>query len=225
MLQGRSKHAWGKEIGISKGVIDAMWKGNMPGAEKLVPAINAENMSLTWLVEGSGQPYLVYSSLNDLDAYEYLEALFDEDWSAAYILTDGKTNAIVLTMPGTYFVGTDPTEYKYTVVEIIAGQVGNKAISLLDKHEVIYRLYKKKISSEDMLKINRGQVGTYQLIGKTEAMLDEVEEIQRDKALKVASDTADYETGNDLNDIINDLEKLDGETLASIRIIIKRLVR
>ena len=230
VLHGRMKHKWGKDIGITKSVIDSLWKGKIPGADKLSPAIRAENLSLSWLLEGMGNPYLVNHCTSDEECYSVLDEMYAEEWKT-YIVTDGCQIAIVLTQPGSYQIKDDP--YLYTIIEVLTGNIGDDALNLVLDNVTNKTVFHIETSCSTMNDLIRGNVGTYQLLHAENALLSNAHLIQTkmDKQdqpyLQCAENKASYNLADSVSSTematIEDLRKLDPHDIAHIKAVIKSL--
>lgn len=233
ILQGRLKHRWGKAIGIGKGIIDALSKGKLPGAEKLAPIIRSENVSLSWFLEGVGRPYLVNHCIDDDDCLQLLDDLFAEHWSR-YLLTDGNQVAILLTMPGQYLVGN--TEYDYKIIEVICGPIGLKTLQLINETASKFDTFYLSITGSEMVALTKGEIGTYQILGHPDAILNKHNPLQDGESddmkdqLKVAEPPAEWHPGGgkisseELADV-EAMRHLSRENLAHIRAVIRTLAQ
>lgn len=60
IADGRKPHTWGLSIGLTRGMVDGMFRrGQLPSAESLQIIATAERVNLSWLLVGEGPPYLV----------------------------------------------------------------------------------------------------------------------------------------------------------------------
>lgn len=120
LLRGRKKHPWAASLGISRGTADRMFRGEIPGHETLGLIMRAENISISWLTEGAGAPYLVRWFTTDEEALKYLDELLElQDWTV-HRLTDGeKIDVLILYAPAE--VEYKGTTVRYTEINVIAG--------------------------------------------------------------------------------------------------------
>jgi hypothetical protein len=95
VLRGRAPFRWATWVGLSNGTMSRLKEGGLPDPEKLAPACRAENLSLTWLVDGLGAPYLVHVVTNEDDAAHAIEQLLGEEaWSV--LLVACRTRATIV---------------------------------------------------------------------------------------------------------------------------------
>lgn len=134
LLAGRSPWKWGERVLLSAGAIGRMLKGSLPDPEKLVPAMRVENLSLNWLVDGQGAPYVVAMPSSDREASTWIHEQMND--SAAHLLlvycAEGFTpvihSRVEVMVPN---VGT----YEYEASTIIGGNVaGPEAIETMRRH-------------------------------------------------------------------------------------------
>lgn len=155
ILNGRKITPWAKSLGLSNGDVTRIKAGRVPGPEKLVPICRAENVSLSWLLEGVGEPYMVHHTYSDEETADLVnEHLIDEQWNVQLLRHDSWP-AVVLTQPATMLVGKN--EVAYTAIEIIAGPVGEETFELLQKAK-----HSLQTSLDDltMRKIYAGKLGS-----------------------------------------------------------------
>jgi hypothetical protein len=174
LLGDRKIHPWGKAIGISKGSLESIMKnGGMPGADTLTAIRRSENVNLTWLLEGKGAPYSVNTCSTDQAAAELLDTLtHDESWEVT-LVSDGACAVLVLSQPGAYAI--KDREVEYTIVEVIAGAIGQKTIATLRNNWVhgigVLKMFYVTVDTATLEKIERGEVGTYRLFHALAALL------------------------------------------------------
>lgn len=165
-----------------------MSRGLLPGADTLGLIARAENVSLSWLVEGAGTPYLVRWYPTDEQCREYLdELLADEIWTAVHRLTDGgRVEVLVLHCPAEveYREQTVP----YTEIAVLAGGIGPATLSRLtqlDRHRVTLA------DTDTVAAVATGELaGTWPLLGEG-GLLTTYEEVPRN-TLRVAEPGNDY---------------------------------
>jgi hypothetical protein len=191
LLDGREKYPWGHAIGLGKGTIDGMTRtGSIPGGETLALISRYENMRIDWLLEGKGTPYYVTACATDEMASEvFHETFMPETWEVTLVI-DGDRIAAVLTQPGKYQVkdGKDKDEghqlYRwidYTIVEVITGALGHKALSMVRDRWVeqhgVSMVYIVSKDAHTMDLIEEGELGTYRLCYAPDAVLSSRESI------------------------------------------------
>ena len=229
MLCGRKIHAWGKAIGLSRSVLQALKNGKLPGADKLGPIIRSENLSLSWLLEGIGKPYLINSCGSDEECSELITELLQEQWQRVYLLTDGAQVAAVLTQPGGYdYSGVN---YLYTIVEVVCGVLGQQTLSIIQQQVAPQSLHYLRISSNAMRQLTRGQLGTYKLLNAPEALLKQTPSQEDDTGAAILEHVAEpatpYHGGGEVSSdelaTIEDLRQLERDNLAHIRAVIRSL--
>lgn len=162
LLGGRQPYAWAKATGIGRGVIQSIKKGATPSGEALAAIGRTENCSLTWLLEGRGAPYLVRWASSDEDAADQLRTLLEERWDAAMFTGEsGDEAVVVMTMPG-QFEAAGGQEVNYTVVEVLAGDIGQLAIKQLG-HPNVRSLRMTTVDERTLRNLAGGHIGTWEL--------------------------------------------------------------
>lgn len=158
---GRKLTVWAKSLGLSSGTASRLSKGIAPGPEQLIPILKSENVSITWLLEGRGAPYIVSQCVTAEDMFETLETLVvdePEDWQV-YALGDGDNGVVILTQPGKYVAGNQ--EIDYTILEIISGPFGEDIMGFFAEHKALV----DRRSVEDIKRLRTGHVGNPELFG------------------------------------------------------------
>lgn len=129
VLGDRKKYPWGAHIGLDRGIIERLFNGKEAKGETLAHISRLENVSITWLLEGKGSPYLVNKCTSDDEAADYLGALLDEHGWTAYICETADRTALVLTLPAS-FETKKGEKINYTIVETITSP-GPRSFNLL----------------------------------------------------------------------------------------------
>lgn len=121
LLRGRKASPWGEWVGLSQGTISRLKKGALPNPEKLSVACRAENLSLTWLLEGIGAPYIVHSVASTEEGVAHVRMQIDDESSWRPLLVIAPAGrSIVLHQPGQ--ADTDDGVCDYRIAVIIGGQ-------------------------------------------------------------------------------------------------------
>lgn len=168
LMDGRDKYPWGLSIGLGKGVIDGMTRtGSIPGGETLVAIRKCENARIDWILDGTGEPFIISKVLSDEDGAVLLNELLAESWEIN-LLTDDRRVAVVLTKPGKFKVKDGKNEageqqYKwieYTIVEVIVGKLGPKTMACIQHADCVFLA---TVTEADMTLLEKGQIGTWNL--------------------------------------------------------------
>lgn len=81
ILGDRRQYAWGERVGASRGSVNRMFKGEIPGWELLLAIHEVERVDLNWLLTGHGAPYV---RLTEVDGARLLATPgWDGHWFAA----------------------------------------------------------------------------------------------------------------------------------------------
>ncbi len=121
VLKGRDEYPWAESVGIPSGSVDRMLKGKIPGPDILRLVMLAENVSLSWLVEGVGPPYIVRGFATDEACRAHFEEQLTEPGWHVHLLTDGG-RVRVLVLHGSALVRyRGKKDVPYTELDVIAG--------------------------------------------------------------------------------------------------------
>lgn len=168
ILGNRKVGPWSEGIGLSKPDMTRVKKGGTIGSEKLIPICRAENVSLSWLLEGKGHPYMVQHTHSDAETADLLASYIDdEDWHVL-ILRHSVYPAIILTQPATMLVGKKDIDYR--AIEIIAGPVGSETLGVIKKSSVSD---KNQVDVDEFTarKLYAGKLGNQDIFGDEENTL------------------------------------------------------
>lgn len=163
ILGERDRYPWGEALGLTRGTINRISSGHVPGPEILGSVTRSENVSLSWLLEGIGVPYLVSRCQSDAEACALLtQHLNDEPGWAIYLIACEPDFVIVLTNPCQIVSGSKTVDY--SCVEIISGAGPETVRAALDarKSNPVRRL---SISSKDLQRLSAGWMGNLELFG------------------------------------------------------------
>lgn len=123
VLDGRSPWIWGKRVQLNDGAIGRLLKNSLPDPERLIPAMHIENLSLNWLLDGMGSPYLHWSPLSDAEAAEAITRHLYADDNAEILIahcSEGFTPVLHTTREAEVPKGG---AYSYRAVTIVSGGV------------------------------------------------------------------------------------------------------
>lgn len=128
-----------------------------------------ENVSISWLLEGKGRPFIVHRFDTDESAAGHLERLLAEcpGWNVYEIFSEDGRAAITLTRAGT--IERKGSWIDYTLAEVIVGAVGDKAQSVVRHHERENQMHSITVDNDTMSRLTSGQLGTWLLVGDTES--------------------------------------------------------
>lgn len=175
VLGERKKHPWGQGLGITRGTVDNMFKGVVPASDTLNAISRIENVSISWLLDGKGNPFYVFLCLDDEAAQSYAEdTLVDDGWSG-YLISDGERLALAFTLPAEYEVKGVATPY--TILELLVGNISMAMAEKLQAFPAVRWQYRCTVSSAVMDDILNGQVGTWQLLLSPKFILSNAQKI------------------------------------------------
>jgi len=167
ILGKRKMTPWAKSIGLKAADVTRIKNGHTLGPEKLIPISKAENVSLSWLLNGSGEPYMVHHATTDDETSQLLSThIEDEGWQIV-VLNNPLYPAIILTLPCVMQVSKN--EFSYTAVEIIAGPIGPETLSTLKMQPIAA----SEIALDEftMRRLYAGKMGNQDIIGNAEDAL------------------------------------------------------
>lgn len=154
VLDGRKRTPWGAALGLNKGTMGRIGKGHIPGPDLLIPIGRAERVSLSWLIDGAGAPFLITREETDSAMATLLDALFDESWRIT-LCTDGARVVVVLTQPGQIEVNGEMRDY--IITEVLVGPCGRKVLLTLDRHASECRLL--HLPAAELSRLSAGLMG------------------------------------------------------------------
>jgi hypothetical protein len=82
----RSPWKWAEQVLLSAGAMGRLLKDGMPDPVKLVPAMRMENLSISWLLDGYGAPFVVAAPPTDHDAAQLLATILDDEPDSAVLV-------------------------------------------------------------------------------------------------------------------------------------------
>lgn len=146
---------------MSTGAISHTLKEGRAGSDLLRALARTERVSLRWLDEGRGAPYVVARMTSDSEATAYLDELFAEDWRVVVATADDATFAIILEQPGSYQLKDKTVEYR--IVEVLAGNISIETVRWLTQRD--RGLWLLRLTPDDMRRLSDGQMGNIELFG------------------------------------------------------------
>lgn len=175
VLQGRPLSTWSKRVGLSSGTASRLWAGSAPDPLKLIPAIRIENLSLSWLLDGIGAPFIVQTVLSDSHAAAVIDERLREDAQAQVLVVQQRRSFT----PIIYSPVTEATVagfgYRYHRVQIIGGDVcQHQCRDLLARYAAQFnqkgRVRISRFRGYDTFQqpLSLGNVGNYSIFGDEE---------------------------------------------------------
>jgi hypothetical protein len=214
MLADRKITPWGESIGLNKGTTFRMRKNEVPGHQILNLIQKVENLSLSWLLDGQGAPFLVQRFNSDADLAAQLRELFAEDgWRVDWIEDTRGRVAIALTMPGQ--IDFKGKAVDYMITELLTGPAGAQTVALLNNWPHKYRV---ELAPEVMDQLLNGEIGSY-LLGRLSGDAEPVHHVEWNNEDLVAEPPSRY--GEQVLARFNELTPHNQE---SIRMIIETLL-
>lgn len=162
LLSGRGKNAWGKVMGFNSSNITRMFRNEIPGYEILSAIMKMENVSLSWLLEGKGSPFLIDVQETAEGLAEMVEEhLKDGGWTDIYVTNAPNGVLVTLSQPGQYdYKGT---AIDYRIIEVVTGPLSEALVQLLEKAKA--KVWLGTLEPADAQRIVNGEAGTFLLFG------------------------------------------------------------
>jgi hypothetical protein len=165
LLRGRKPYPWGESVGLSRGTVYRLLKGQFPDPGSLVEAVRREGLSMSWWLAGAGTPYFVRPAVSTADAIETIEDLRSNEnldwfplivWSAA-----GATPVLHRQM----ISATDTEPPMYWTVEIIpCDTIDDQLVHVMsDKAAGAPRML--ELDASDWRRLATGYMSTTELFG------------------------------------------------------------
>ena len=184
----RRPFSWAAALKITSGTMNRLTKGHVPGGDLLARIAQVENASITWLLTGQGEPFLVHRTDSDAETAERLRAhLADEPWDVD-LIEDGRRGVIVLTQRAQLGEGEEAVHY--TAMELIAGPWGEETAGILHRHA----RFAGRVQSAVIDEAWHGRIGTHEMLDIIEAAHKAAQETP-DLATMVAEVSASYGGG------------------------------
>lgn len=162
VLRGRKPYQWGESVRLNKGAIGRLLKGQFPDPETLVPMCRIENLSLTWLLDGLGAPYLVSYPVSDQEAANGVRECFDDGMAGVLVVSELGVTPVMHVI-----VRKEPPKirpYSYTCVQILGGiQPGPLTMAVFRDHW--RRSSQLEIDAERWTRLATGHMSTTELFG------------------------------------------------------------
>lgn len=101
VLGDRKRHVWGVALGFTNNRVHRLFREteSLPSTEELALIGEAENLSLNWLVYGTGPKYRVQSFLNSNEFNTAIEQVLTDRWTSIFIVTCQSRCALLTTRP------------------------------------------------------------------------------------------------------------------------------
>lgn len=168
VLQGQTANPWAKTVGLSTGTVTRMSHDNVPGQDVLTAIMRKENVNLSWLLSGRGQPFMVDTHLLVSSCISQIKLhLADTAEYSVYWMSSEELNlsCVVFAQPAGYQF--KDTFVQYYQIEILCSHYSEDIETLMrslkqDKAASV----KHVILAETQLRaLVGGQLGTYSLLG------------------------------------------------------------
>jgi hypothetical protein len=162
VLRGRKPFPWGDSVRLNKGAIGRLLKGQFPDPETLIPMCRVENLSLTWLIDGLGSPYLVSYPVSDQEAANGVRDCFADGMAGVLVVSElGVTPVMHM------IVHKEPPKvrpYSYTCMQVYGGiQPGELTMAVFRDHW--RRSSQLELDAERWTRLATGYMGATELFG------------------------------------------------------------
>lgn len=174
---------WGLSVGLPLGTGHRLKKGKFPDPESLIPAVQIERVSMSWLVDGTGTPFMVLPAASDEDAADLLSMLLGDEPNQTVTLVGSERGAgvvVVLTQPAQ--VSRGDTMLDYTAVQVVSGPIDTLAARAIGEHAHGHTKI-LTLPPDQLAALATGKMGNVPLVGWARApggLLDQAESITRD---------------------------------------------
>ncbi len=158
VLAGRTPTTWCRCLGILPNMMTRMKQGHIPGHEVLTRIMRAENVSLSWLMEGVGQPFIAHGFLEFRDFELALRQHLTRSHDVIHLLDSAVAPVVIMR--------AHPADHAYLgTIEVLSTpwQPNLRALleSCLSRAEARYHF----LPEEDTRAIRQGLVGTFRICG------------------------------------------------------------
>jgi hypothetical protein len=217
ILQGRKLTPWARSLGLSGGIINTLSDGKLPRAETLALIQRIENVSSSWLIDGSGSPFMTYIMVDELETENHLRMLLEEVSWNVYWITSFHRCAIVLQQPAQ--IETNIT-IDYNAVEIMIGPIDGSLLGLLYQYCEHYKRPIKELIADraTMNRFQRGDIGNYELFEEP-GLIHRLQSEEKKMLVQEPVDTQ-YSTNHPLIGF----DKLDDHDQITINLIVQALI-
>lgn len=225
LLAGRKKHPWGQALAISQGVITTMFDGTAPHPDVLSVISRVENVSLSWLLDARGAPFVVVTPADSDEAAGYLDTkIKSEAWSCC-IFTDDNEYVVVMARPDTITARSGQV-INFISTEIIGGACCNEdVITFLFGVDGLVTLSQLKMSTPDLHRLKSGWMGNYELVGWRDhpGIMSDLPQITTLEELSIADNSGTYNAQDVVTDA--DLMKNISELTPKHKIVTSALIK
>lgn len=167
LLSGRTITPWSKKLGLSAGTVKRMKDGHKPGSDILTALMRTENVSLNWIMEGKGLPFMLDVHT---DQHAFMNMIRQHDSDAdytVYVSVDIERHlvAVIFAQPASYEFKNHTIEY--TQIEVLVGP-WSQALRNDVVHGMLFvhsHLQFFTMTDLEWKTFTRGQFGTYALLG------------------------------------------------------------
>ena len=175
----RNISPWLTSLGISVAGAGRIKAGDSPSVDLLSALSKTERVSLRWIDEERGSPYVVSRVVNDDEAIalltDFLHEDDNEDWAVLLASNNDQTFCVILYQEKDYERKGKTVVYKD--VEVIAGGVTLKTFKWLRSHS--RGLWIIKLTDDEMIRLSTGYMGNMELFGWEDARKQSVGVVSR----------------------------------------------
>ena len=157
---------WLTSLGLSSGLAGKILKGQKPGGDLLRALMRTERVSIRWLENNRGEPYMVTKVTDDDEAIEEITKLLDdENWSVLIATHNDERFAMILHLECRHQYKEKMVDYRD--VEVICGDVTLKTVKwLLREDRAIWML---PLTFEQFDRLENGRMGNMEIWGWEDA--------------------------------------------------------
>jgi hypothetical protein len=188
VLQGRKVNPWSESVGLARATAQRLAHGNFPDPEKLIQACRVERLSLTWLLDGLGVPFLVYPAESDHAGARRVRQLLSDEPQQRVVIAHSDRGFCVLLQQDVQVQASNVPVYSYTSIEVIGGgalgaETANATMAGDYSTERTGDVESLGLSADEWSALATGRMGNVPLIGWAKArggLLDSTKPLLRD---------------------------------------------
>lgn len=162
LLDGRKPTPWGVSLRIESGTMSRMMGGHVPTREILQRIQRAENCALSWLITGTGPPFIVTGG-PDREVIVAIRAALGEPPAWHAVLATAEDQAALLLHRSVSFHETGPQITECRVYGGINSEAPGSEFSLLGRDNLAGEPAVIELDKAQWLRLATGWMGTWEL--------------------------------------------------------------
>ena len=170
VLGGRKLYPWASALHVSNTAANRMKQGVIPGSEILSAICRTENVSLSWLVEGKGNPFIVTTYKSDKELAAELSRHFEDAHYSVALIYDGQELVVELSEASSLSYKNkwiDFIDYQY-----LSAPLGEQTRRLLLTEYAVRAAHWQEcyLDPERMNQLQKGELGPFHLYGNAKIL-------------------------------------------------------